>query len=169
MIQSIACVGDLRKALEEYPDDRRITFQIKANSGEVWLVSAEAGPVIGGQPPFPCVSVSHPRLLALIEGEAPTMCASCLGHRHNSCASRDHTCGCPECARAFGGVRTGVLSEAEQYVKVQAAQDANDAIERVIARNPGPCTHQDPGQMTIVGLCGPCLHVEVMREVDLAR
>jgi hypothetical protein len=152
--------------LEDYPDDQRITFQIVANDGAVWMVGAEAGPAVGGNPPFPVVSVSHPRLRALIEGDAPTMCAECLAHRHDSCASLDHACGCPECARVFGGVRSGQLSLGEQQAKVWAAHEANEALQRVIDRNPGPCIHQDPGQMTIAGLCGACLHAEWGRELE---
>lgn len=66
--QSINSVGDLRKILEPYPDDRRIAFQIAFGDGQFWLVGADAGPVSGGEPPFPGISVSHPRLWSGVAG-----------------------------------------------------------------------------------------------------
>jgi len=104
----VGTVGALRAHIAGLPDDARVMAQVRANDGQVWNVGMDFGPVIGAKPPALGISASHPRLRALVEGDAPSMCAACLAHKHHDCAGYPkHNCGCPECARAFGQTPAG--------------------------------------------------------------
>ena len=59
--------GDIRQALQDFPDDARVMAQVVAEDGSVWCMNVTIRPVVGGKPPIVGISLRHPLLKYLPE------------------------------------------------------------------------------------------------------
>ena len=69
-MDNIITVGDLRKALKDAPDGRRLHCQVVATNGQVFYMNMIVSPTAwGGNTRMACISMSHPNLKKLLTGE----------------------------------------------------------------------------------------------------